>query len=55
VESSKQEAQWVLRAQCHDREALDLLVALAQGGRRNLSQTVRLLIEAALREPRSSG
>ena len=26
------------------------LVALAQGGRRNLSQTVRLLIEAALRE-----
>ena len=26
---------------------------MAQGGRRNLSQTVRLLIEAALREPRT--
>jgi hypothetical protein len=30
------------------------LVAMAQGGHRNLSQTVRLLIEAALREPRAA-
>jgi RNA polymerase sigma-70 factor (ECF subfamily) len=28
--TSKQEAQWVLRAQCHDREALELLLRSAQ-------------------------
>jgi len=30
VASSKQEAQWVLRAQCGDREALELLLGSAQ-------------------------
>jgi RNA polymerase sigma-70 factor (ECF subfamily) len=30
VETSKKEAQWVLRAQCHDREALDLLLRSIQ-------------------------
>jgi hypothetical protein len=30
------------------------LVAMAQAGRRNLSQTVRLLLEAVLREPQAA-
>jgi RNA polymerase sigma-70 factor (ECF subfamily) len=30
VATSKQEAQWVLRAQCHDREALELLLRSVQ-------------------------
>jgi RNA polymerase sigma-70 factor (ECF subfamily) len=30
VATSRQEAQWVLRAQCHDREALELLLRSVQ-------------------------
>lgn len=31
METSKQEAQWVLRAQCDDREAMELLLGSVQG------------------------
>ncbi|MGD0966117.1 MAG: hypothetical protein ABSA57_19720, partial [Candidatus Acidiferrales bacterium] len=39
--TSRQEAQWVLRAQCHDREALELLLRSVQAPlRRYLSRLV---------------
>jgi RNA polymerase sigma-70 factor (ECF subfamily) len=41
VATSRQEAQWVLRAQCHDREALELLLRSVQAPlRRYLSRLV---------------
>ena len=41
MNTSKQEAQWVLRAQCDDREAMELLLGSVQGSlRRYLSGLV---------------
>src|SRR5262245_17327117 len=41
MDTSKQEAQWVLRAQCDDREAMELLLGSVQGSlRRYLSGLV---------------